>query len=99
MHCKRWWQGLTITKFSPGGFCEGSHKNGTPYASWSGPIYVVSPLCTGVKMAVHGVATCKFLTEEKLQDTAVGEVMCTVFWHKKGGDPSGFPGTRRNHHL
>ena len=36
-------------------------------------------------MAVHGVETCEFPIEEKVQDAALSsKVMCTVFWDRKG---------------
>jgi len=48
--------------------------------SWiaSSPVWdVVSPLRAGVKTAVHGVATCEFPIEEKVQDTE-SDVHCLL---------------------
>jgi len=45
----------------------------------------VSPLRAGVKTAVHGVATCEFPIEEKVQTVpSAGKGMCTVFWDRRG---------------
>ena len=58
---------------------------------------MVSSLQAEVKTAVHGVAACQFLLTKKFKtQLSVGKVTCTVFWDRKGGDPSGFPVTQTN---
>lgn len=70
----------------------GSHH----YQRWN----MVSSLYAWVKMAIHGVVTCEFATEEKVQDVALSrksDVHCLL--GQESSDPSGFPRTQTNHLL
>jgi hypothetical protein len=81
---KRWWQRWNIAKFATGRAYECSNRNMKNTVCkfvrtyWTNTRLKVtvswitsSPLRATVKTAVHGVATCEFPIEEKVQDAAL----------------------------